>query len=171
MSLSNMSTEELKAKRKETSHKISELNSLLREIDELDRERKKEELKKYVGKCYAVRPHDAPLSSAPYKYTKIVEVPVEQYTMTSTIFNENQLPAFSFWVKDQNNILNLKNHFRRQSFDEREFGLDSETAFLGAVNKSRILYNDDSYEEITPEEFNKAFQKHLKCLYNAVISI
>ena len=58
-----------------------------------------------------------------------------------------------------------------QSEIEREFGLDSETAFLGAVNKSCILCGDDSYEEITPEEFNKAFQKHLKCLYDAVTSI
>ena len=105
------------------------------------------------------------------KYSKIIEIPQEQYTMTTTIFNENQLPAFSFWVHDQKNILGLGNHFRRQSFDERELGMELDTAFLGAITKNRILYGDMNYQEITPEEFNKALEKHLKCLYNAVTSI
>lgn len=171
MNISNMTTEEIKAKEKELSNQISKLKKELREIGEIKRERSKEELKQYVGKCYAVRPQDAPLSSIPHKYTKIIEVPQEQYIMTSTIYNENQLPAFSFWVVDQDNILDLGNHFRREHLCEREYGFDSDTAFLGAITKNCIMYGDMRYDEITQEEFNEALKNHLKCLYDAVTSI
>ena len=170
MNLSNMSTEEIKAECKKISHQISELQITLREIEKIERERIIENLKQYVGKCYAVRPYKAPPTSAPVRYIKIVDIPIEQHTMTTTIFNENQLPAFSFWVKDQDNILKLCSHYKRVDLNERELGFDFAPAFLSSITKKHTFY-DDSYEEITPEEFNKALEKHLKCLYNAVTCI
>ena len=170
MSLSNMSTEEIKAERKKISHQISEFKIKLREIEDEERKRIKKDLKQYVGKCYAVRPQNASLSSAPVKYSKIIEIPQEQYTMTATIFNGNQLPAFSFWVNDQKNILGLGNHFKRESFDETEFGFNSDTVPLEAISKNRV-YGSMDYQEITSKEFNKALEKHLKCLYSAVTGI
>lgn len=171
MNMFNMTTEEIKVESKKISHQISELKNKLKEIEEIEIKRSKENLKQYVGKCYAVRPYGASVNSPVYKYTKIIEVPQEQYTMNGTFYNENQLPAFSFWVKDQKNILSLGNHFRKQSSDERELGMELDTAFLGAITKNRILYGDMSYQEITPEEFNKALKKHLKCLYDAITCV
>lgn len=47
------------------------------------RELVKQKLKPYVGKCYSFQE----------KYWCIVDVPREEYTMTTVIFNEYQLPA------------------------------------------------------------------------------
>jgi len=171
MNISNMTTEEIKAESKKISHQISELKIKLREINEIEIKRSKENLKQYVGKCYAVRPYGVSVNSPAYKYTKIIEVPQEQYTMNGTVYNENQLPAFSFWVKDQQNILKLDNHFNRQDCDEREFGFDADTVFLGTIVGNRISYGDMVYQEITQKEFNEALNKHLKCLYEAVTRI
>lgn len=172
MSLSNMSIKELKAERKKIDHQITDLKIKLREIEKIEREHSKEELKKYVGKCYAVYSTDAPISAPPYRYIKIIHVPQEQNTMTSVIYNENQLPAFSFWVEDQEDILKLNKHFKTRNFDEREYGFDSSDAFLGFITKKKhVMSGHINYREISQEEFNEALEKHLKCLYDAVTCI
>lgn len=162
----------LNSKRRDIDLQISALKRNLREIEEENRKIIKEHLRSFVGKCFVVV--SGVEYPVPIKYVKIIDVPREYNTMTGVEFNEYQLPAFSFYVKNKDNILGNKNPLRPKT-NEDLYGFDEDTVFLLDLtyNEKGVYhrYHRHNYVEITTEEFNQKLSEHLECLREAVTCI
>lgn len=111
------------------------------------RELQKQECLRFVGTCWK-----RPLKDG-FQYVCILRVPEEQHTMTSTHFNENQLPALFI--------------------DESEPSLDAiyeDTFFRGYIpGEGHTPFKEVPAQEITLDEFREALARKYKEIDNMVL--
>ena len=114
---------------KEIDNEISKLKQLRNELEKQERKEFQKNAQKNVGRCFKINGHT---------YSKIIDVPQEQYMRTHVEFNEYQYPALTL----TNDVI---------PFEE-------DTLFSGAWG---VGNNDPwtTYEEITQEEFAEEFEK------------
>lgn len=123
---------------KEIDKQINELNNKRRELEKQEREKFKEQAKVNIGRCFIINNK---------KYAKVIDIPKEEYTMTSVRFNEYQYPAIYL--------------------DETEdvpFYYDN--LFSGAWGIGNDFF--DTYKEITQEEFNMEFDRVMQKFKNNI---
>lgn len=140
--------------RREIQNEISRLQLMLREAEEQEREQHREQARKFVGKCY--RGSDG-------QVFKIISIPITKLYMTGQRYNEYQFPALFLKYPTE-----LKEKYIDNQLDEfSPFEID--TVYFNIKNNVPGEYND-SYDEITNEEFNIELDKcinHFKELIGA----
>lgn len=111
------------------------------------RELQKQECLRFVGTCWK-----RPLNEG-FQYVCVLRVPEEQHTMTSTHFNENQLPALFI--------------------DESEPSLDAiyeDTFFRGYIpGEGHTPFKEVPAQEITLDEFREALARKYREIDNMVL--
>lgn len=126
---------------KEIDKQIAELKVLRRQIEDEARERFKEKAKQHIGRCFKVNG----------KYAKIIDIPHEYHTMTGIEFNKYQFPAI---------YLGIDPDAYRAGYDRTPVvPFYEDTLFSGAWGEGNDSLN--TYEEITPEEFEREFAEVL----------
>lgn len=132
---------------REIDKEIGRLNAIRRDLQEKERERKKELARKFVGKCYRDIYGTA---------LKIVGIPQTRLTMTNQIYEENMFPAV------------FVNHTTKIS--ETCISNDELSLFAPCYCSTVQFYqwdenqnkNYDGLTEISQEEFDFALDKSIE---------
>lgn len=112
---------------------MSELRALRRQLEAEEREQFKRDAKQHVGRCFKVNG----------VYTKVIDIPHEAYTKTGVVFEKYRFPAITI-----DNTYNSIVPFR------------DDTLFSAAWGAGYDLLHT-TYEEVTNEEFQRAFDDAL----------
>lgn len=132
---------------KEARDEMYRLQSLVRKLEEEERNKHREAARRFVGKCY---------KSSKGEILKIIGIPRTYVYMTGDNYNEYQFPAVFLQYPDM-----LRERMIRDELDEFA-PCYCDNIYLNVnvgVPTQTINWNSVEYEEIAPEEFDAEFDK------------
>ena len=118
----------------EISAEIKRLEALRKELVKQEEATFLEDATKHIGRCFRISNH---------RYVKVLDVPQYESTFHGNILNTYQFPGI---------IIDLS----KSPSTGTELGLELDTVFSGCWGVGR---QEQNCEEITPEEFELAFNK------------
>lgn len=139
--------QELEKKIHDVNETQIKYNNEMRQLQAQKREFQKQDCLRFVGTCWKRELNDG------FQYACILRVPEEEYTMTSTHFNEYQLPALFI--------------------DDSEPSLDAvyeDTFFRGFIpGEGRTPFGEKPAQSITMDEFREVLARKYKEIDDMVL--